>query len=62
MAGRVGQHGLDKVVSVVVMCWDNIPEEGDLDLGFTYREAHKAGVPISDHIQHDFESSACGRV
>ncbi|KAL3685939.1 hypothetical protein R1sor_003961 [Riccia sorocarpa] len=30
MAGRAGRRGLDKVGTVVVMCWDDIPEEGDL--------------------------------
>jgi len=30
MAGRAGRRGLDPVGTVIVACWDDVPEEGEL--------------------------------
>lgn len=30
MAGRAGRRGLDKVGTVLIACWDDLPEEADL--------------------------------
>ena len=30
MAGRAGRRGLDAVGTVVIGCWDDVPEEGEL--------------------------------
>ena len=30
MAGRAGRRGLDAVGNVIVACWEDVPEEGEL--------------------------------
>ncbi len=30
MAGRAGRRGLDPVGTVVIACWEDVPEEGEL--------------------------------
>lgn len=30
MAGRAGRRGLDPVGTVLVACWDDVPDEGEL--------------------------------
>lgn len=30
MAGRAGRRGLDPVGTVLIACWDDIPDEGEL--------------------------------
>lgn len=42
MAGRAGRRGLDAVGVVIIACWDDLPEEGDVKRLLTGTES--AGV------------------
>ena len=59
MAGRAGRRGLDTVGTVVIACWDDLPDEVDVKRMLTGEQAATAlaAAPAAEAAPSGFDHS-----